>query len=83
MNKIFVFIFLIVVPFVVSAQYKVSGFVKDAQTGELLVGATVVELNTLNGTVSSTNGYFSLIAKGKQLSVSYVGYQPEIGRAHV
>lgn len=76
MNKIFVFIFLIVVPFVVSAQYKVSGFVKDAQTGELLVGATVVELNTLNGTVSSTNGYFSLIAKGKQLSVSYVGYQP-------
>lgn len=75
MIKKFVFIVLFVFPLSLMAQYKVSGFVKDAQTGEMLVGATVVELNTINGTVCNSNGYFSLISKSKKIRISYVGYQ--------
>ena len=40
----------------------VSGFVKDKSTGEVLIGATVLDSASMNGTVTDNNGYFSFQA---------------------
>ena len=54
----------------------VSGNVKDA-TGEPIIGATVMEQGTQNGTVTDFDGNFSINLKGKsnKLVFSYVGMQ--------
>ena len=56
----------------------VEGIVKDAQSGEELVGANIVQQNTQNGTVTNESGRFSLqlVPSGDPaLVISYVGYQ--------
>lgn len=59
-------------------QVTVSGLVKDAQTGEPLIGANVVYGPT-KGTVTDYEGNFSLkLSPGRyELQVSYVGYEPK------
>ena len=59
----------------VQAQ-KVSGNVKDP-TGEPVIGATVMEQGTQNGTVTDFDGNFTITLKGKsnKLVISYVGMQ--------
>src|SRR6185369_4115884 len=58
-----------------TAQHKVTGIVKGS--GELpLEGVTVNIKNNIRGTVSNSEGYFSIAAdKGNLLTLSYVGYQ--------
>ncbi|MDE6491157.1 MAG: SusC/RagA family TonB-linked outer membrane protein, partial [Muribaculaceae bacterium] len=56
------------------AQRSVSGRVTD-ESGEPLVGATVQEKGTSNGTMTNADGLFSLnVAQGKTLVFSYIGY---------
>lgn len=56
----------------------VKGLVLDTM-GEPVIGATVVEKGTDNGTVTGLDGNFSLdIAKGKRVEVSYVGFAPQL-----
>jgi len=58
-------------------QYTVSGYVEDLETGEVLVGATIM-VNKINaGTSSNGYGFFSLeLEEGTYvLSISYLGYQ--------
>ena len=54
----------------------ISGEVKDEQTGNALIGATIAEKGTTNGTSSDENGKFSLTVKQLPvtLTVSYIGY---------
>lgn len=53
----------------------ISGKVTDP-TGEPVIGATVMEQGTSNGTVTDYDGQFTLnITEGKTLAVSYVGYK--------
>ena len=54
---------------------KVSGKVVDAATGEPVVGATVMEKGTNNGTATDLDGNFSLNVGGAKsvVTVSYVG----------
>lgn len=53
---------------------KVNGVVKDAE-GEPIIGASVFEKGTKNGTVTDVNGKFTLDVKpGSSLVVTYVGY---------
>ena len=53
-----------------------TGYVSDSQGP--LIGATVKEKGTSNGTVTDFNGFFSLNVKpGATLVVSYVGYEPQ------
>ncbi|MGF7141414.1 TonB-dependent receptor [Roseimarinus sediminis] len=59
------------------AKTFVSGYVRDAQTGEKLIGAYVVEQGSTNGTSTDMNAYFNLALSGKVLQVSFVGYQPQ------
>jgi len=63
----------------VFAQNKtVKGIVKDATTGEVLVGVTVRIANIKSGTTTDANGTFSLqIAANSVLLFSYTGYDPQ------
>ncbi len=52
----------------------VNGVVKD-ESGEVLIGATVIEKGTSNGTTTDFNGEFSLeVADDAILVVTYIGY---------
>lgn len=56
---------------------KVIGTVKDAN-GEPIIGATVVEKGTTNGTVTDFDGNFVLEAtEGTSLEISYIGYKTQ------
>ena len=56
------------------AQQTVTGTIVD-QTGETVIGATVMEKGTSNGTVSDFDGNFSLkVQPGSTLVISYVGF---------
>ncbi len=53
-----------------------SGFVRDAATGEELIGANVFVKKLGSGTITNKFGYYSLTlpASEYQVSYSYVGY---------
>lgn len=60
---------------------KVTGKVVDAN-GEPVIGATVIENGTSNGTVTDFDGNFSLnIPEGKLLTISYIGYKSQSMKA--
>ncbi|MCD8177777.1 MAG: TonB-dependent receptor [Tannerellaceae bacterium] len=56
----------------------VTGTVLDAATGEPLIGVTVIEPGTTNGTVTDLDGRFALDVNGNSLSFSYVGYTTQV-----
>ena len=61
----------------VQQKQTVSGVVKDA-TGEPVIGASIVEKGTTNGTITDFDGNFSLeVSKGATLVISFVGYQTQ------
>lgn len=78
MNKIatiILMVLLINLPALAQDMITVSGVVLDSATQEPLIGATVQEKGTTNGTSTGIDGDFSLkVAVGKVLQVSYVGY---------
>lgn len=53
----------------------VSGTVYDNSTGEPLIGATVREAGTSNGTVTDAEGHYQLQVSSDKLTVTYVGYE--------
>ena len=56
---------------------KVSGTVKDVN-GEPIIGATIMEEGTTNGTITDFDGNFALeVADGAGLDISYIGYQTQ------
>lgn len=56
---------------------KVAGTVKDAN-GEPIIGATVVEKGTTNGTVTDFDGNYTLeLSENGTLAVSYIGYKSQ------
>ena len=58
----------------VYAQTEITGTVVD-ETGETVIGATVIEKGTTNGTVTDFDGVFTLkVNPGATLVFSYVGY---------
>lgn len=73
------FLFLLILASCISAyaqNYTISGYVKDAETGEKLISAGVFDAKTLKGTITNTYGFFSLtLPKGQvDFTVSFVGY---------
>jgi len=60
-------------------KYTISGTVKDASTGEALIGATfIIKQSAQNGTASNSYGFYSISAPAGMdtLLVTYVGYSP-------
>lgn len=53
-----------------------TGVVEDGATGEPIIGASVLEVGTTNGTITDFDGNFSLnVAPGATLQFSYMGYK--------
>ena len=56
------------------AQVTATGVVIDATTGEPIIGASVLEEGTTNGTITDFDGNFSLsVGKNAKVVISYVG----------
>ncbi len=70
-----VLVLFLLIPLWLSAQtVSVKGTVKDAQ-GETLIGVSVVERGTTNGTVTDLDGSYSInVAGNATLVFSYMGY---------
>jgi hypothetical protein len=60
-------------------NFTVSGYVKDAENGEELIGVTVLVKETRNGTTTNAYGFYSItLPAGKYvLQYSYVGYRAQ------
>lgn len=58
-------------------KYTISGYVKDAESGEELISANVYDYRTGNGTVTNTYGFYSISEEEDSvyLEFSYIGYE--------
>ena len=76
LKKITFFIFTAFLAVGAYAQDKISGVITDSETGEFLVGATIIGKGTTSGTKSNEKGEFTLNVKSnvKTVIVSYLGY---------
>jgi hypothetical protein len=75
---LFLLISVIAIPSAYAQKnYTISGTIKDAATGETLIGATVKLQELQTGTTTNAYGFFSLTAAEGDfnLVVSYIGYQ--------
>ena len=62
---------------IVYAQTQISGTVVDA-TGEAIIGATIMEKGTSNGTITDFDGNFTIkVNEGTTLVISYIGYDSQ------
>lgn len=77
MKNLFLFILTGLIPFSIFSQYTISGYVKDASSGEALIGASVYIENQKIGVATNIYGFFSLSAKEEKcdIKISYVGYE--------
>jgi hypothetical protein len=66
--------------FTVNAQETVKGKVVDAESNEPLIGASVVQVGTTNGTVTTATGDFSLTLKDgtQKIAISFIGYDAKV-----
>ena len=60
------------------AQFTLSGFITDSQSGEKLIGANLFVHGLNTGTVTNNYGFYSLTlpADSLYLTISYIGYEP-------
>lgn len=62
---------------VIAQTKSITGTVTDG-TGETVIGASVVEVGTTNGTITDFDGKFTLkVSQGGKITVSYIGYTPQ------
>lgn len=60
-----------------SAKITTQGTVIDAQ-GEPLIGVSILEVGTTNGTITDIDGKFTLqVTSGAKLELSYIGYKTQ------
>ena len=76
-HRLLIFVAVMFFALDVSAQTTIRGHVKD-DTGEDVIGASVVVKGTNNGTVTDFDGNFSLQCKaGATLVFTYIGFNPQ------
>ena len=62
----------------IHAQTTATGVVVDAATGEPIIGASVLEEGTTNGTITDFDGNFTItVGKDAMVVISYVGYKSQ------
>jgi hypothetical protein len=61
-------------------KWTLSGYLKDADSGELLIGATIYSPELKKGTTTNQAGFYSLTLQegAVDLLISYLGYQQRI-----
>lgn len=82
MQKFFLLFFVPIIilfakPASAQKNFTINGTIKDAATGETLIGASVKLIELKTGTTTNAYGFFSLTAipGDYTLSISYIGYQ--------
>ena len=76
-HRLLIFVAVMFFALDISAQTTIRGHVKD-DTGEDVIGASVVVKGTNNGTVTDFDGNFSLQCKaGATLVFTYIGFNPQ------
>ncbi|MCB0557590.1 MAG: TonB-dependent receptor [Lewinellaceae bacterium] len=70
------FILLLCAPLARAQKYTISGYIRDANSGEPLISANVYDSRSGGGAVTNTYGFYSLTlpADSVSLSFSYIGY---------
>lgn len=78
-KHLLVLAFILIACFDALAQQarNISGTVYDSNTGEALIGVTVLEVGTTNGSITDIDGKYTLTITSGQVSFSYVGYTTE------
>ena len=77
LRKLILSFFALLASTVMYAQTEISGSVVDA-SGESVIGATVMEKGTSNGTITDFDGNFTIkVNEGVILVISYIGYQTQ------
>lgn len=62
----------------VSLQAQVKGTVLEAATGEPVIGASVLQAGTTNGTITDFDGVFTInVPEGTKLEISFMGFQTQ------
>ena len=76
MRLFFTFFFSFFCLFAFSQKATISGYVEEASTGEKLIGASVYDSKTHNGTTTNVYGFFSLTLNEADIDliVSYIGF---------
>ena len=75
LKKLFLSFVLLSVSTIMYAQTEIKGTVVDAK-GETVIGATVMEKGTSNGTITDFDGNFTIkVKEGAILVFTYIGYQ--------
>lgn len=78
-NTGFLFIMLSVFSMFSVHAVQLSGFVRDAKTGEVLIGANIWDKSKNTGTTTDNRGYFNLKLNSPcVLTVSYIGYSTQL-----
>ncbi|PLW94472.1 MAG: TonB-dependent receptor [Marinilabiliales bacterium] len=82
---VLLFILLAFSQLALGQKYTISGYVKDSESGESLIGATVYDKATFQGTTTNTYGFYSLTLNAGvyDIAFSYVGYQDSIQRINL
>ena len=77
MRLILIFLALFHVSLIFSQEtIRVTGKIIDSATGEELIGVTVIEKGTTNGSITDFDGNFTLnVRAGVKLVISYIGYK--------
>jgi len=79
MKKFLLIVFTILIANIVNAQeYTISGTISDNETGETMIGASiVVKVTPIVGTTCNAYGYYSLtLPQGEyMLEISFIGYK--------
>ena len=70
--------FMLMIGMMAYAQTNVQGTVIDAANGEPIIGASILEIGTTNGTITDFDGNFEIkVANGAKLAISYMGYKTQ------
>ena len=77
LKNLFLSLVLMLTCTTVYAQTEISGTVVDP-TGETVIGATVMEKGTSNGTITDFDGNFKIkVEAGATLVISYIGFETQ------
>ena len=79
MKKLFLLLFMVLTYMSIFAQnVNISGTVKSSLDDEPLIGVSILEKGTSNGTSTDIDGHFSISVKpGATLRFSYIGFTPK------
>ena len=81
MKKFLLFAFILLNITIIAQSGKISGTIKDATTGDALIGVNILIEGTLYGAATDIDGFYSIlnIPPGNySLKASYIGFTPQV-----